>query len=573
MVAEFAREKPFIFGVGIEKCGTTSVYELLRKADNISTPAPKEIGFFQSDKDLDWYLAHYDLSKDVLVDINPAYHWNGAALQRISQLSDRGLIVLMLRHPIDRAYSAYIHRIYWFFEDAYRNGKIAEFDRTFQDEIDTRIGYVVPSYVKTMDRLEGIFDKGKIIFTSLEQTISNTSRFISKLEDHLLLDLKVSKNEPLPKVNSLSVPTFMLGSEILAGNALAANLIKDENGVYICRDGMPRWIAHGDAYGDLKKLETKWTQPVDVDTSRDAFEKYYQQEVSQIEARLGEDLADWRVPKVHSSTARMPLSDAAAMANPEVALWQARTAFGRGDLSTAVELMGKLTEREDGAPEYHMTLSRMLVEHGAIDEAEEHADIAVRLAPAAGEYAVNRQYIRNRRWIGTQVSDREANGTVAEPPTADRSDMAYELVFARNDHGAEALQSGFGDPEPWGVWTIGPRAKLAIPMELSEPLVLWLEFRVFVANAGWPANFVVSVNDQPIGSFIVDSASEAEIYERAFEIPNSIPVKETVEVTLSIWNFQTVEQGTQDKEIGVGLQRLKLLKVVSPLAPMSSPEC
>lgn len=113
--------KPDFVIIGAQKCGTSSLYSYLRLHPLMKPALRKEIHFFDNHyhKGLDWYLAHFprrELRSDgnagseqysVSGEASPYYLFHPVVPKRVlTHLPDAKLIVL-LRNPIDRAYSQY----------------------------------------------------------------------------------------------------------------------------------------------------------------------------------------------------------------------------------------------------------------------------------------------------------------------------------------------------------------------------------------------------------------------------------------------------------------------------------
>ena len=137
--------------------------------------------------------------------------------------------------------------------------------------------------------------------------------------------------------------------------------------------------------------------------------------------------------------------------------------------------------------------------------------------------------------------------------------LGDELAFAANRTGGTFLRSGFSDPEPWGIWTVEPKAAIAVPIEKSTAFSLWLQFQTFARTAGPPAGFVVEVHGQQIGAFSAKSGQWGEIYERTFEIPESLVNGPILEIDLKVENGPTpAELRPNQRPVGIGLHRMRL---------------
>ena len=109
------RKLPNFLCVGIEKCGTTSLYDLLKQHPQIGLSSHKETFFFNNywDKGLTWYqekFSHVGDDCKAIGEITPAYHRFPEVIPRIKQtLGEQVKIIIMLREPRRRAFSHYIH--------------------------------------------------------------------------------------------------------------------------------------------------------------------------------------------------------------------------------------------------------------------------------------------------------------------------------------------------------------------------------------------------------------------------------------------------------------------------------
>ncbi len=114
--------KPNFFIVGAPKCGTTALSEYLREHPNIYMCEPKEPHFFDYDfeeyrvvKTLDHYLALFDASSSehiAIGDASACYLYSSVALKEIYQFDPQAKIIVMLRNPIDLAYSYHSQLFY-----------------------------------------------------------------------------------------------------------------------------------------------------------------------------------------------------------------------------------------------------------------------------------------------------------------------------------------------------------------------------------------------------------------------------------------------------------------------------
>lgn len=111
---------PDFFVLGVAKAGTTSFHHYLRQHPGLYLPYVKELGFFDApagarEAGLDRYLEHFaDAGTRLSGDATASYfrHVDPAA-DRMRQLygDDPARFLLLLRDPVRRAYSHYLHNV------------------------------------------------------------------------------------------------------------------------------------------------------------------------------------------------------------------------------------------------------------------------------------------------------------------------------------------------------------------------------------------------------------------------------------------------------------------------------
>ncbi len=108
---------PNFMCIGAAKSGTTSLYDILRQHSQVFIPSFKEPHFFDIPSvyknGLSWYSKIYfsDLKSEKCIgDFSPTYLFDSRAAQRIfDDLGDKVRFIVILRNPVDRAYSHYLH--------------------------------------------------------------------------------------------------------------------------------------------------------------------------------------------------------------------------------------------------------------------------------------------------------------------------------------------------------------------------------------------------------------------------------------------------------------------------------
>lgn len=118
------RVLPDFLIIGAQKAGTTSLYRHLSEHPHVSPSFEKEVRYFNNHFDLGeaWYRAHFPtrLYQSLLAlrrrgpvltgEGEPSYLAHPLAPGRVMDLVPGVQLIVMLRNPVDRAYSHYQHR-------------------------------------------------------------------------------------------------------------------------------------------------------------------------------------------------------------------------------------------------------------------------------------------------------------------------------------------------------------------------------------------------------------------------------------------------------------------------------
>jgi hypothetical protein len=123
MATSYLRIQPSYLIVGAQKGGTTSLYRYLASHPQVIESYLKEVHFFDLNfrRKERWYRAHFALhfphnivgrlrkKKIITGDCTPYYLFHPHAPSRVASLYPDMKIIAVLRNPVDRAYSHYMH--------------------------------------------------------------------------------------------------------------------------------------------------------------------------------------------------------------------------------------------------------------------------------------------------------------------------------------------------------------------------------------------------------------------------------------------------------------------------------
>ncbi len=131
--ASAGKRLPDYIIAGAMRCGTTALNSYLRDHPDIAVSSAKEVHYFDAKYDLglDWYREQFPDSAGAVAvgEATPNYIFRSEALDRIQQTLPDVKLLIMLRNPMDRAYSHYWH-------DRAR----AKIDEGFAEVVDRELG-------------------------------------------------------------------------------------------------------------------------------------------------------------------------------------------------------------------------------------------------------------------------------------------------------------------------------------------------------------------------------------------------------------------------------------------------
>lgn len=105
--------KVSFLGIGAQKCATTWLHQALQAHPELNLPQQKEINFFSYhyDQGSYWYHQQFEALPLIRGEISPSYLPDHRAPERAYKYNPNLKIILMLRDPIDRAFSHHLHLI------------------------------------------------------------------------------------------------------------------------------------------------------------------------------------------------------------------------------------------------------------------------------------------------------------------------------------------------------------------------------------------------------------------------------------------------------------------------------
>jgi hypothetical protein len=273
---------PTFIGIGAPRAGTTWLNTLLPSHPDVYTPTLRdEINFFDQyyDRGLSWYETLFPPSEQTeryqaIGEITPQYLECDKCPERIFMTLPESKLIVMLRHPVNRAYSQYgmfVQR--WNYRgsfEAFLAAKPRALERGF--------------YSRYLKRYLDYFDRSRILALVFEEAVVDIGKTKKTLAD--FLDIAVDKFPPSAgsgKVNAGSVPTFQFLCGFVAKTGRQFRKWHLEPVVdFVMRTSIPRILAKGNPLPPLnEELKQQLSQ-------------LYQDEFDELEQCLQIDLSCWK---------------------------------------------------------------------------------------------------------------------------------------------------------------------------------------------------------------------------------------------------------------------------------------
>jgi Sulfotransferase domain len=177
---------PNLIVIGGLKCGTTSLHHYLNLHPQVQMSRPKELNFFVAELNWplgrDWYASHFRARAPVRGESSPHYtnrpRFDGVAARMAATLPEARLIY-MVRDPIDRMLSHYLHNVGGGYED-----------RPLPEALgDTHTAYVDRSrYFFQLEPYLDAFESDRVMVVSREELLRDRAQTMRRVFGFLGVD-------------------------------------------------------------------------------------------------------------------------------------------------------------------------------------------------------------------------------------------------------------------------------------------------------------------------------------------------------------------------------------------------
>lgn len=177
---------PNLIGIGVPKAGTTWLYELLDSHPDVWMSSRREISYFHRHyhRGPEWYRRFFprpDQAKAyrVIGEISPRYLYTADNARKMAEFGSVERLLLILRNPVDRAYSDYWFRV-----------RIKNYRGTFEQFLEDRPeAFEFGFYDRYLPAFFEYFDRSQILILLFERAIADISATRQRLASFLGIDV------------------------------------------------------------------------------------------------------------------------------------------------------------------------------------------------------------------------------------------------------------------------------------------------------------------------------------------------------------------------------------------------
>jgi len=284
------------FCLGAQKSGTTTLHDVLAQHPDLVLPKYKESHFFSEEENYKRGLEHYfsfhfpKIGNDKIIgEIDPEYLSCPECPTRIMEAFGQNLkFIIILRNPIDRAYSAYLMA-------KSRGYEKLSFEDALKEEsgrLNTKFGELNFSYSKRsryssqIQAYFNIFPKKNFHIIKFEDFIQNIELSIENIR--IFLDLKPFRFELQKASNVAHEPK----SKLLRDFIYKPLWIKAAGHFIIPSISIRGKIMHFLNNKNLRPLDKKGE--LSNSLRKEIYDTYFKQDIEKLEILINQDLTDWK---------------------------------------------------------------------------------------------------------------------------------------------------------------------------------------------------------------------------------------------------------------------------------------
>lgn len=294
--------EPNFMCIGAVKSATTSLFEILKQHPLITLSSFKEPHFFDNSKNYQkgkqWYLRSYFSnieSAQVIGEFTPTYLSSSISPKRIlTTFGSKIKFVVILRNPIDRAYSHYLHTKRDEYEklgfiDAVlnENDRLTQFNKTEDGISFSRFSYIYQGqYAQHINNYLNYFSIEQFHFVLFNDFINKREETIQRLlsflgiDNNYELDINISSNKS-------SIARSKRLKRFIKDDSMAKRAAKWIMPSLVFRQKIRNLI-----HASNNKAQAKI--PLSQDQRKLVYDKFFEREITMLEKMLNLNLNHWK---------------------------------------------------------------------------------------------------------------------------------------------------------------------------------------------------------------------------------------------------------------------------------------
>ena len=284
--------------IGAAKSGTTSLYRYLCRHPQIYMSTPKEPDFFSIDtnyaRGINWYSSLFKdaRSEQICGEASTTYsrwHQHPNTIERIYHWLPQVKLIYIMRHPVDRAYSFYIHR----FKGSLHKPELAV-SSTFEETIKQQTEFIESSYyLEQIEQYLQFFPKESFLFLLMEDLIERPAETLDKILTFIDADRNIDliEREKIVANKANDYPEWYVKKKLLAP-------FKAIPGVDFLSSLFPKQVKNN-VYQAIKKVKYKnWKTsqvmpPPMLPQTRTMLLEHFREPNLKLSKFLDRDLSHW----------------------------------------------------------------------------------------------------------------------------------------------------------------------------------------------------------------------------------------------------------------------------------------
>ncbi|MCD6422482.1 sulfotransferase domain-containing protein [bacterium] len=289
---------PNFLGIGAQRSGTTSLFAILRQHPNIYLPEVKETGFFCDDNQFKKGIEYYERiffskwrGEKAVGEISPDYLLVEYVPERIYHtLGKETKLIVMLRNPAERAWSNYLMNLARGIEDKPFEEAIRLEEKRIKRGPSSLLNFSYLKrglYAEQIRRYLRFFPRENFFFIIFETDfLQNRQRTIEQLLGFLDVEKKVKLNLAVHENPAWKPRSVVLTSVIYRKPKILKKIAKLLIPWRLPRLKILLWLDR------LNRRPLRYTS-LDSKLKRFLLERYFAEDIRELEKLTGRDLSVW----------------------------------------------------------------------------------------------------------------------------------------------------------------------------------------------------------------------------------------------------------------------------------------